>query len=223
MLKPSPLDPVRRMRLLPRHTCDHPPRCFLEHPATTFRTTSRLTRLQSPALRNYFSAESKSFAETIDGVGEGESVRRTPQPTPEPQRSSWLARRGVSLFHWQRPRDVHATSIRPRSCSLYPEEKRPACLAGSARAFFAQCFSCPLDCFRRKPRSIFSGNRHKQAPLLFELHRQRGWGNSDSTFFPTHLERNSRLYPRFASNILWNHQSAGVINGCFHGILITIY
>ena len=162
--------PVRRMRLLPRHRCDHPPRYFLEPAATKFRTISRSARLLLPALRNYFPAESKPFAETIDAAGEGESARRTPQPMLALQQSFWPARRAASQFHLQRPHDVHAMSIRPQSCSLYPEEKRAACLSGVTRAFFAQCFSGPLDCIRRKARSTFSGNSHKQAPLPFELH-----------------------------------------------------
>jgi hypothetical protein len=160
---------VQRMHLLRRHRCDHPPRCFLEHAATKFRTISRSTRLLLPTLRNYFPAESKPFAETIDAAGEGGSARRTPQPMLAPQQSSWPAWRAASRFHLQRPHDVHAMSTRLQSCSLYLEEKRAASLIGSARAFFAQRFTGPLDRIRRKTRSIFSGNSHKQAPLPFEL------------------------------------------------------
>lgn len=66
----------------------------------------------------------------------------------EPQQSSWLAPRAASRFHLQRPHDVHAMSTRLQSFSLYLEEKRAASLIGSARAFFAQRFTVPLDCIR---------------------------------------------------------------------------
>jgi hypothetical protein len=160
---------VQRMHLLRRHRCDHLPRCFLEHAATKFRTISRSTRLLLPTLRNYFPAESKPFAGTIDAAGEGGSARRKSRPMPAPQRSSWPDRRVASRFHLQRPHGVHATSIPPQSCSLYLGETRVASLSGSARAFFAQRFTGPLDRIRRKTRSIFSGNSHKQAPFPFEL------------------------------------------------------
>src|SRR5512143_1093469 len=160
---------VRRMHPLQRHRRDRPPRCFLEHVATEFRTILRSTRLLSPALKNYFPAESTPYAETIDAAEEGESARRTPRSMLAPQQSFWPARRGASRFHLQRPHDAHAMSIRPQSCSLYPEEKRPACLIGSTGAFFAQCFPGPLDRIRRKTRNILSGNRHKQSSLSFEL------------------------------------------------------
>ena len=109
----------------------------------------------------------------------------------------------------------HAASIRKKN-------NRHA-LARSTRAFFAQGFSGPLDCIRRKTRSISRGNRHEQSPLPFELHRQRGRSNGDGAFFPTDLERHSWLYPRLAANIFGNYQPSGVINGCFHGIKNTIY
>src|SRR3990170_5837242 len=81
--------PARHMPLSPRRRCDHPPRLFWEHGATKFHTISRSTRLLLPASRNYFPAESKRFAETIDAAGESESAQRTPQSTTEPQQSSW--------------------------------------------------------------------------------------------------------------------------------------
>jgi len=141
---------------------------------------------------------------TIDAAGEGGAVRRTPQPILARQQSFWLARRGASRFHLQRPHGVHAMSMRPRSCSSYPEEKRPACLTGSALAFSAQRFSRPLDCIRRKRRSIPRGKSHQQSSLPFELHRQRGRSNGDRAFFPTDLEQHSWLYARLAANIFGN-------------------
>src|SRR4029453_13928912 len=160
---------VQRMHLLRRHRCDHLPRCFLGHAATKFRTISRSTRLLLPTLRNYCPAESKPFAETIDAAEAGEEAPHTPKSTVEPKKASWPVWRAASRFHLQRPHDVHAMSTRLQSCSLYLDEKRAASLIGSARAFFAQRFTGPLARIRRKTRSIFSGNSHKQAPLPFEL------------------------------------------------------
>src|SRR5688572_16990027 len=165
--------PARHMHLSPRRRYDHPPRLFLEHGATKFHTISRSTRLRLPASRNYFPAESKPFAETIDAAGESESAQRTPQSMTGPQQSSWPGRRDVSPYRLQQPHDAHAMSIPPQSCSLYPEEKRAPCLSRLTRPFFAQCFSGSLDGVRRKARSTFSGNSHKQATLPFELHGDR--------------------------------------------------
>jgi hypothetical protein len=162
---------ARRMHLLPRHTCGHPTRCLLEHALTRSGTFSHSARLLLLTSRNYFRSESKPFPETSDAAAEGESGRRTPQPMPEPPRSSWLERQAGSRFLLQRRRDAHARSIRRQSCNLYPEEKPPACSVGSTRALFAQRLTGPLDRVRRKPRSIFSGNSHKQPSLPFELDR----------------------------------------------------
>src|SRR5262245_26664996 len=159
------------MRLLPRHTCDHRLRWFLEHSVTTIRTISRSTRSLLLALRNYFPAESKPFVETIYAAEGGGSARRMSQLMLELQRSSWLDWQAASRFHLQQLHDAHAMSIRPQSCNLYPEEKRSACLGGSTRPFFAQRFTGPLDRIRRKSRSIFRWNSHKQSPLPFELDR----------------------------------------------------
>src|SRR5687768_10651094 len=161
--------PARHMHLSPRRRCDHPPRLFLEHGATKFHTISRSTRFLSPASRNYFPAESKPFAETIDAAGESESAQHTPLNDGAATIISARAARRLSI-RLQRPHDAHAMSIPPQSCSLYPEEKRAPCLSGLTRPFFAQCFSGSLDRVRRKARSTFSGNSHKQATLSFELH-----------------------------------------------------
>jgi hypothetical protein len=96
-------------------------------------------------------------------------------------------------------------------------------LTGNTRTFFAQCLSGPLNRIYRKRRSFFRGNRHEQSSLPFELHGERCWSNGNGAFFPTNLERHSRLYPRFSANVFRNHQSARLINGCFHAIEITIY
>ena len=36
-------------------------------------------------------------------------------------------------------------------------------------------------------------------------------------FSPTNIERHARLYSGLAANALRDQQSAGMINGCFHG------
>ena len=146
------------------------------------------------------------------GKASQHSVRLT---TTAPQQSSWPARRDASPYRLQQPHDAHAMSIPPQSCSLYPEEKRAPCLRGLTRPFFAQRLSGSLDRVRRKARSTFCGNSHKQATLAFELHGSRGRSNGDGTFFPTNLQRHPRLYPGFATNVFWNNQSSGMVNGCF--------
>jgi hypothetical protein len=153
--------PVRRMRLSLHHRCDHPPRRFWEHAATKFRTISGSARLLLRALRNYFPTESKPFAETIDAAAEGESAQHTLQQCRS--RNNHFGAPG------EPPLDFICSGLMmlmpraygPQSCSSYREEKRAACLSGITRAFFAQCFSGPLDRVCRKTRSVFGGNRHK--------------------------------------------------------------
>jgi len=176
---------------------DHPPRCFSERAATTVHTISRSAQLLFLVSRNCFPAASVPFEETLDAAEADESEPRTPQPVPEPRRSSWLGRRAASRSHLQQPHDAHAMSIRLQSCSWY-------CLAGSTRALFAQRSAGPLDRIRRKRGSLFTGNSHKQSSLPFELDRQRSRSNGDGAFLPTNFERHSWLYPGFAANILWD-------------------
>jgi hypothetical protein len=162
--------PARHMHLSPRRRCDHPPRLFLEHGATKFHTISRSTRLLSPASRNYFPAESKPFAETIDAARERRVSTAYASINDGAATIILAVRRDAPPYRSQQPHDAHAMSIPPQSCSLYPEGKRAPCLSGVTRPFFAQCFSGSLDRVRRKARSTFSGNSHKQATLPFELH-----------------------------------------------------
>src|SRR5439155_18988889 len=112
---------------------------------------------------------------------------------------------------------VHARSIPLQSYSSYPEGKRAPCLNGIARTFFAQTLSGSLHGVRQKARSIFSGNRYKESPLPFEFHFQWNRSNGDGAFFPTNLERHSRLDAGLTTNVFRNHQSPGMINGGLHG------
>ena len=141
----------------------------------------------------------------------------------QPRQSSWPAQQADSLFHLQRPHDVHAMSIRLRSYSSYPEGKPAPCLSGITRPFFAQGFSVRSTVSIERRGVSFSGNGHKQAPFPFKLHRQRRRRNGDGTFFPTNIERHSWLDPGFAANVFSKYESSGIIDGCFHGRKSTIF
>ena len=139
-----------------------------------------------------------------------------------PRQSSWPARRGGSRFHLQRPHDARAMSIPRQSCSSYPEGKRAPCLSGIARTFFAQTLSGSLHRVHGKTRRVSGRNSHKQASLPLELYLQGRRSDGNGTFFPTNLERHPRFYPGLAANIFRDHQSSGMIDGCFHGIEFTM-
>src|SRR5215467_3419394 len=140
---------------------------------------------------------------------------------PELQPSFWTVRRVGYRSHWQWPHGVHAMRIPLQSYNSYPEGKRAACLNGITRTFFAQALSGSFNRIGRKTRGIFSGNRHKQSPLPFELHFQWSRSNGDSTFFPTNLEQHPRLDAGLTTNVFRNHQPSGMINGGFHGTKCT--
>src|SRR5438046_4376084 len=113
-------------------------------------------------------------------------------------------------------------SISLQSYSSYPEGKRAPSLNAITRTFFAQTLSGSLHRVRRKTRSVFSGNRHKQSPLPFEFHFQWSRSNGDGAFFPTNLERHPRLDAGLTANVFRNHQSSRMLNGGFHGTESTM-
>lgn len=98
-----------------------------------------------------------------------------------------------------------------------------AFLGGSCGAFSSQPFTGSLNSIRRETRSVFGGDRHQQPPLPFEFDRERSRSNGDRAVFPTNIKPHSWFYSGVAANIFWNHQSAGVIDGRFHGMKNTMF
>src|SRR5581483_2830880 len=215
--------PARHKRRSPRRKYDHRLCPSWERRATKPDRSSRLARQPFPASGNSVPAVSKWSAATNDAVAGDESGRHTSRVTPAPLRTSWPERRVGYRFRWRRPHGVHATRIPLQSCSSYPGEKRAPHLNGIAGTFFAQTLSGALHGVRRKVRSVVGRDRHEQSSLPLELHFQWSRCNGDGAFFPTNLERHSRLDAGLAANVFRDHQPTGMINGGFHGISFTIW
>ena len=139
---------------------------------------------------------------------------------------TWIVPGTTTSKSW--PRAVKSPGVKVRIVDALPcsaqapitalEVRPPAtpCLSGTVRAFFAQRFMGPCGSIRGRPRCVFGGNSHEQAPLPLDHDRQRCRSNGDGAFFPANLERHSRLYPRFALNVFRNHQSPGMVHGGLH-------
>jgi len=128
-------------------------------------------------------------------------------------------------FH-RRPDDVRLPGQPARDARASYREQLlcNSCRAESAalalqvtRSLAGECLTSLLDGLDRQLLDLRFGDCHQQPTTSLQPDRHRGRFDFYPAIMPANLKLSAWAQPRLASDLLWDNEPPGSINGCFHG------